>query len=272
MTKRVLHAEETGSGGEGTWVFLHGFMGSGRSFRPVIAALAPTRRCIAFDLPGHGRSLFGRNARLRRLGSFEETAALLLEELAARGADRFTLYGYSLGGRIAQAVALAAPDRVERLILESASFGIGDPALREERLLRDRQLLAAVRSREEFAAFLERWYRLPLFRTLQGTPLLAELLRERATNSVAELRRALDLLGVGNHPFFAERLAGLPLPIHYFFGERDAAYAETARAVRLRLPGLILREFPGASHDIHSQFPDRIAAALLEIGRTAADR
>lgn len=265
MTETVLHYEEEGCGKDGVFVFLHGFMGNCRSLRPVMAPLAQGRRCVAFDLPGHGRSRFGQSGRLQGLRSMEDGAGLILADLETLGIERFSLYGYSMGGRIAQNMALLAPGRIERLILESASFGIDDPEQRKARYLRDRELLAGIRTKKEFAAFLDQWYRLPLFRTLRGTPHLPEIIREKLGNDVAELQRALSIFGVGNHPFLAGRLAGLGLPIHYFYGEMDEAYADAGRNVRTRLPELAVREFPRASHDIHSQFPEKILDAILEI-------
>lgn len=265
MTKTVLHYEEEGDGQEGVLVLLHGFMGNSRSLRPLMTPLSRGRRCVAFDLPGHGRSRFGPNERLQGIRTMDAAAALVLEDLEVLGIGRFNLYGYSMGGRVAQNMALLAPGRIERLILESASFGIDDPKKWKERYLRDQQLFAATRSKKEFALFLDDWHRLPLFRTLQETPLLPQIIQEKEENSIEELQRALGILGVGSHPFFAKRLAGLGIPIHFFCGEKDDAYVETGRKIRRWLPELTIREFPGASHDIHSQFPAAVAEAILEI-------
>ena len=37
-------------------VFLHGFLGSGDDWLPIMKSLAMTHQCFALDLPGHGRS------------------------------------------------------------------------------------------------------------------------------------------------------------------------------------------------------------------------
>jgi 2-succinyl-6-hydroxy-2,4-cyclohexadiene-1-carboxylate synthase len=265
MTETVLYYEEAGRGEDGVFVFLHGFMGNCRSLQSVMAPLARSRRCVAFDLPGHGRSRFGQSERLQGLRSMEDAAGLLLTDLEALGIGRFSLYGYSMGGRIAQNMALLAPGRIELLILESASFGINDPEQRRERYLRDRNLLADIHTKKEFAAFLDHWHRLPLFRTLPDTPHLSQIIREKQGNSIAELQQALGILSVGNHPSFAGRLVNLGLPIHFFCGREDEAYVETGRHICRRFPELVIREFPGASHDIHSQFPEKIVDAILEI-------
>jgi len=262
MTETVLHYEEFGRKDDGAFVFLHGFMGNCRSLRAIAASLAGTCRCIAFDLPGHGDSLFRRIDSLNTLKTMEDVAKLILWDLDALGVRRFSFYGYSMGGRVAQNVALLAPDRIERLVLESASFGIADPEERRQRYLRDQALLTAVRTEKDLAAFLEGWYRLPLFRTLQGTSHLQRILREKQGNVVEELRRAMKILSVGNHPFFAEYLAVLGLPVFYFCGDKDEAYVGTAKTIEKEIPTMKVMVFRGASHDIHSQFPEKVIRAL----------
>lgn len=265
MTATVLSYEEFGSPDRGVFVFLHGFMGNGRSLQALAAALGGTHRCIAFDLPGHGRSLFRYSDALKALKTFEDSASLILRDLDNLGINGFSLYGYSMGGRVAQNVALLAPDRIERLVLESASFGIADLEERRQRYFRDSTLLADVRTDKDLAAFLEGWYRLPLFCTFQGTPVLQRILREKRDNDVEELRLALKILSVGKHPCFAERLAGQPFPLFYFCGERDEAYAGAAETMKKKIPAMRLTVFRGASHDIHSQFPERIIRALQRL-------
>ncbi len=265
MKALSLHYREFGHSNLHTVVFLHGFMGSRHSLQAIAQPLAGICRCLTFDLPGHGNSLLCSSGSFRDLQTMEDAAHLVLHNLDALGVSRFSLYGYSMGGRLAQNVALLAPDRIERLVLESASFGIADPEERRRRYLQDQDLLADVRTEKDLAAFLEGWYRLPLFRTLAGTSALQEILRTRRGNSVAELRQSLKILSVGNHPFFAERLAGLRFPLFYFCGERDEAYCGTARTIKKKIPEMNVTVFRNASHNIHAQFPEKILRALERI-------
>ena len=101
-------------------MLLHGFTHTGASWNPVVAALPKSYRAIAPDIRGHGTS-----AELTPV-----TLAAVLDDLALLGPERFTLAGYSMGGRIALHAALAMPERVERLVLIGASPGIGDAAER----------------------------------------------------------------------------------------------------------------------------------------------
>jgi 2-succinyl-6-hydroxy-2,4-cyclohexadiene-1-carboxylate synthase len=262
MTETVLHFEESGPRKGDVFVFLHGFMGNRRSLQTIMNALAGSYRCIAFDLPGHGDSLFSRSDSLQALNTFEDAAYLVLRDLDALDVGRFSLYGYSMGGRMGQNIALLTPERIKRLVLESSSFGIADPEERRRRYHQDQALLDDIRTEKDLAAFLEGWYRLPLFTTLAGTPQLQQIIREKQENNIEELRYALKILSVGNHPFFAERIAGLNVPLFYFCGEKDETYAGTAKTIKRRIPSMKVTIIPDASHDIHSQYPEKIVEAL----------
>jgi pimeloyl-ACP methyl ester carboxylesterase len=114
-----------------TVVLLHGFAGTGRLWDPVVARLDAERyRPLAPDLRGHGA------ASSRRPVSFEA----IVEDVLGLVAHPFALCGYSMGGRIALRVALAAPERVERLVLVATTAGIEDPAERGRRRASDEAL------------------------------------------------------------------------------------------------------------------------------------
>src|SRR5690242_15185066 len=97
-------------------VLLHGFTHTGASWDPVVAALGESYRALAPDIRGHGT----------RSALEPVTLGAVLGDLAGLAPERFTLVGYSMGGRIALHFALAAGDRVERLVLIGASPGIAD--------------------------------------------------------------------------------------------------------------------------------------------------
>lgn len=107
----TIHYIDRGSGP--AIVLLHGFGGSAASWRYAIEHLANHYRVVAMDFPGFGWS--SRDASLR-LGNADHARRVvrLMDEL---GIDHATIAGHSMGGGIAQRVAAAYPDRVDRLIL-----------------------------------------------------------------------------------------------------------------------------------------------------------
>ena len=102
-------------------LFLHGLGGSRTSWRPQFESLATTRRLVAWDAPGYGRSSPISQP------SFEEFAAraVALIDLISVEAP-VDLVGMSFGGMIAQYVAALHPRRVRTLTLLSTSpkFGL----------------------------------------------------------------------------------------------------------------------------------------------------
>ena len=135
-------------------VLLHGFGGTHRAWDGVRAHLHPERYLpLALDLPGHGEQ-----------AGWEPpiTFAGCVDHVLSRAPERFTLCGYSMGGRIALNVAMAAPERVQRLVLVSTTAGIEDEGEREERRAADR-LLADELEAAPFEDFIERWRTQPLF-------------------------------------------------------------------------------------------------------------
>lgn len=99
-------------------VLLHGLGGTKASFLPTVAALAPQRRVIAVDLPGFGESG-------KPLGAaydapfFSRAVKALLDELEI---ERTDLLGHSMGGRVALEFAMFAPERLDRLVLQTPSM------------------------------------------------------------------------------------------------------------------------------------------------------
>lgn len=92
-------------------VFVHGAAGRGEVWSPQLEGLADVARLLAVDLPGHGET---EGSGCRRI---EEYAAWMVGFLDTLGLERVVLAGHSMGGAIAQTVALEHPDRLEGLVL-----------------------------------------------------------------------------------------------------------------------------------------------------------
>lgn len=94
----------------------HGFTQSTESWRDAgwVEALAGRARVILFDCLGHGRS-----DTPHEIDGYciPARAAAALAVAEAAGADRFDLFGFSLGGRVAFALAAAHPGRVRGLVI-----------------------------------------------------------------------------------------------------------------------------------------------------------
>jgi pimeloyl-ACP methyl ester carboxylesterase len=92
-------------------VAIHGAGGLGRYWGNQLARLSDVARFVTFDLPGHGRST-GPTHR-----TIEEGAQRVIAIMNVLGLKQAVLMGHSMGGAIAQWLALHQPNRVEGLVL-----------------------------------------------------------------------------------------------------------------------------------------------------------
>ncbi|MBV9606198.1 MAG: alpha/beta fold hydrolase [Solirubrobacterales bacterium] len=231
-------------------VFLHGFTHTGASWDPVVAALGESYRSLAPDIRGHGTA------------SEREPVILaaVLGDLAGLAPERFTLVGYSMGGRIALHAALAFGGRIERLVLIGASPGLADPVERGARRAADEKLADEIEgsSIEEFA---ERWARTPV---LAGQPpeVLAAVHADRLRNQPGGLARALRGLGTGALSSVWDRLGAVGMPVALVVGEGDEKFRAIADQMASALPAAQLTRVPGAGHAVHLEAPDAVAAVI----------
>jgi pimeloyl-ACP methyl ester carboxylesterase len=111
----TIHVDDGGAGGIPV-VFVHSFGGSSAHWSVQLAHLRPSRRAVALDLRGHGRSAAppGNDYAVESLA---QDIAAVVDSL---GIPRFVLVGHSMGAAAAAAYAGAHPDRVAGLVLVGA--------------------------------------------------------------------------------------------------------------------------------------------------------
>lgn len=141
-TQRIAYREA----GEGRppLLLVHGAGGSSLHFAGLLGPLARSRRAVALDLPGHGRSpaLSPGVPASELLERYRDICAELAERL---GLGRFVWVGHSMGGAIGLHLAVSAPERLERLIVVASAGKLRVSA----------QLLSTIRSRfDEVPALL----------------------------------------------------------------------------------------------------------------------
>ena len=198
-----LYFETHGSGRP--LILLHGGLGSGEMFGPILPALAGRHQVIAPDLQGHGRTAdIDRPIDIRFMA---DDIAALIDHL---GLDRPDVVGYSLGGGVALQTAVRYPAKVGQLV--AASAHIRRDAIYPEMLAQQGQVNAAA------AGFMK------------DTPMYE--LYQRVAPRPEDFPRLLDKMGEGMAKDFdfTEEVRGLQVPTLIVAADADMAppshYAE----------------------------------------------
>jgi 2-succinyl-6-hydroxy-2,4-cyclohexadiene-1-carboxylate synthase len=235
----------------GCVVMLHGFGGTGRAFDGVIGALPPTRYTpLALDLPGHGGDVAPDEPI-----TYEGCVKSVLEAAP----ERFVLCGYSMGGRIALRTAFAAPQRVSRLVLVSATGGIEEAVERQARREADERLAAQIES-EPMERFVERWRAQPMFaEEREAVRLLAAADHRR--NTTAGIAAALRGIGAGVMAPLWGRLCELTMPVLVLAGDRDPKYQALGERIVAAVPDGSMQIVAGG-HGLLLENPGAVAEAI----------
>jgi 2-succinyl-6-hydroxy-2,4-cyclohexadiene-1-carboxylate synthase len=232
-------------------VLLHGFSGTHRAWDGVVARLDQERYMpLALYLPGHGAA-----ADAERPITFPGCVSRVLTQ----SPERFSLCGYSQGGRVALHVALAAPERVSGLVLVSCSPGIEDAAARAARRRSDRRLAEELEA-EPFDDFIERWRSQPLF--AGEAPKAAKLAREdQRRNRPDALAAALRGIGTGEMEPLWDRLAQLRMPVTVLAGARDEKFQALGERMVELMPDARYVVAPGG-HGLPLENPTAVAHGI----------
>jgi len=217
-------------------------------------------KVIVFDPRGTGQSSFP--------GGVESTMALLADDpaalLDALGVDAAHVYGVSLGGMIAQEMALRHPEKIRSLILGATTPG-GPHSVPAEGWA----VLAVVESKEQGITapnFLEAMFspaylaehRLDVIESLQRFPDYPETPPEVT---------AAQMQAVGGHNTY-DRLPSITAPTLVLHGADDPLFpAENARILAERIPGAELILLEGARHAFFAEKQAEVDAAVLELLR-----
>ncbi len=119
---------DLGEGDADPLLLLHAFPLNGKMFEPQMEALSATRRVIAPDLPGFGRS--PRTPAQPDVGYYAGCVRALLDRL---GVPRVVLGGVSMGGYVAFECVRSLPERISGLVLANTRPDADTEEAREAR-------------------------------------------------------------------------------------------------------------------------------------------
>ncbi len=241
-------------------VLIHGTSSSLQTWEGWVTALKGQRRVITFDLPGFG--LTGPNVRDDyRIESYVRFVLDLLDTLHVQ---LCVLGGNSLGGDIAWQVAVAAPERVERLILldaagypmqqaNSLSFFIArTPVLN--------QLFRFAMSRSLLESGLKKLFGNPALVTRELVDRHEQLMLRQGNRRA--LIRAIEQSEIGAS---APLIKTVKQPTLIIWGGRDRLIPPShARRFHRDIPGSKLEIFDDLGHMPQEEDPARTVACVLE--------
>ena len=245
-----LHFERVSTGGDvaSTVVLIHGVGDSLEAWDDVIQSLPEGFDIIRYDLRGHGRS--EKPPGPYRLADFVEDHVALLARL---GVGRAHVVGYSLGGLIAQAIALFAPDSVERLVLLSC-IACRTPDEREA-VQKRLETLEQEGAGGIAGASAERWFT-GAFRRANPDKVRQQMerLKENDPNAYLAAYRVLATSDL------CDQLTRIGHPTLVMTGEHDVGSPpRMARSMSERIDGSQLIILEGQKHSVLTEVPDVVA-------------
>ncbi|MBI3568594.1 MAG: alpha/beta fold hydrolase [Gemmatimonadetes bacterium] len=252
----AVHVEDSGGDGEPV-VFCHGLLMSSRMFEGQVAALAPRYRCVAYDLPGHGRSgdATGRSYPIEQ--AYDDTVALI--ERLGLGPCHFV--GLSMGGFVGLRIAARRRELFRTLTLLETSADAEAPG----NVPKYRRLAFVARLFGPGAVVAPV---MPIMfgRTFLHDPAKAAV-RARWRGELKANRRGIvrAVRGVIEREGVADLLPGITTPTLVMVGDEDVATPRHhAEKIRALVPGARLVTLPGAGHSSSVEQPELVNRALLD--------
>jgi pimeloyl-ACP methyl ester carboxylesterase len=227
-------------------LLITGFTISAAVFEPVLDLYTPRFECIVYDNRGAGRS--GVPLLPTSMPELAADAAGLLDAIGLESAH---VYGVSMGGMVAQELAIRFPERVRGLVLGGTTPG-GPRALRPTA----RELAALAGGRSLAGALFS-----PQFRRADPERVRA-LLRHFARHRVTARGAWWQWWATVYHDTLS-RLGTIQAPTLVLHGELDAMCPlGNARLLAERIPDAELVVIPGAGHAFALERPKASLAAL----------
>ena len=215
-------------------VLLHGgLLTIDLNFGPLLQPLAASRQVIAVELQGHGHT--ADTGRPMTIQALADDVVALLDHLGIAEAD---LFGFSLGGLVAYAVALGTPTRVGKLIVASADAH-RPPGRESAPPDEDRMPTPA-----DFQAMRD------AYRAVAPDPAHFEEFAAKTSALVHQF------------PGWTDELRSLQVPTLLIFGDRDFSPLPDVVELFGLLPNAQLAVLPGTTHVGLTRRPGEVLAAI----------
>ena len=251
-----LRYDRSGSGP--AVLFVHAWCANRTFWERQVQALRDRHTVITVDLRGHGESSHPRTG--YGIGAL---AGDLEHLVRALGVPRLAIVGWSIGGLVAQELALRLGDRVSALALVSTSAGgFSDPKNPLAAGAAERTAEMRPRIAQDFRAFV-REFAPNLFKAGAAFPLLAWVVGQMQKTPAHVAEACFDALVAAD---LRGRLGELRVPTAVFHGKGDALTPQAAADALVKgIAGATLTVFEESGHAPMLEEPEKFNAALATL-------
>lgn len=249
-----IYFERHGDQGE-PLVFVHGYTGDITDWRFQVEPFSKTHQLLIFDNRGHGKSEAPADRSSYTIKQMADDAEALVAEV---GYERFHLLGHSMGGAIAQEMALRSPGRLLSLTLEDTAplFDLS----RNEMLAK----LSAARNQvaeTQGMGALAKWkspFPTPPHMSAERVAEVAERLGRMSVDSFIGAQAGLNAWAGS-----VDRLASIVVPTLVIVGDLDfAPLVEASKLMASTIPNATLEVILETGHSPQYERPELFNAAL----------
>ena len=241
-------------------VFLHGWPTSSYLWRNIIPSLAKTRRVIAPDLTGYGRS----DKPLDIIYSLDNQSKIFGEFLDRLGIKKTALVVHDFGGPIGLLWAVRNPEKLERLAILNTFLHPKLPFLMNLLFLATKipgigkwfatpwgiamTIKLGVSNKNVLTKELIETYQAPF----EHTDAQKALLKVFNDTKLDELNEVI------------QKLPALKVPVFILYGEKDIWLAPEMIKIKNELPHARIRAIPKCSHFLQEDQPEMVGELLAE--------
>lgn len=243
-------------------VLLHGFTGDSSTWTPFCPVWGKHSKLIIPDIIGHGKTESPEDINRYKMKSAADDLIRLLDQLEIEQID---LMGYSMGGRLALTIAILYPERVRKLILESASPGLKTYEERILRRMKDGELANLIKEKG-IKSFVAYWEEIPLFSTMNRLPNLIKegIRKQRLSNNTNGLVNSLLGMGTGSQPSWWDKLNLLRCEVLLLTGEKDEKFCKIAERMAGNMENASWIVINNCGHAIHVEQKEKFGTIVSD--------
>ena len=236
-------------------LLINGIGANTRQWEPLVQLLKDSYQVIFYDMRCAGKS--DKPKEPITIPRLAEEAVALAKHL---NHDKIDLLGYSMGGLVAQEVALSYPKIVRKLVLLGTVPSLKRPYPPSNH---SREMLHAKKFSTDF---LQKTFYLLLGRKYRDRVTVEEYIKTALENKNPQPAEAYwnQLQALESYDL-VDKVCNIQVPTLVAMGERDKAIPpENSEWLAQRIPNAILRTFKGVGHIIPLEGPEELAVCLKD--------